>query len=248
MVQLSKLISKLKNNSATYDDIINTSKIADYIVCDESICELLNIFGLPVDKNEDIFFLRTSITDILSQEFCFVDIETNGSNPSKSQIIEIAAVKTKGIEVIDKFETLVFCDSVSDMISGITGINVDKLVDKPSEKDVLYDFRLFIGCAVFVAHNADFDYGFISESMKKYDIPPLYNRKLCTIELAKRTIKAEKYGLKYLAELLKLDDFLHHRAYSDAYASYEIFKKSLENLPFSVNTTEDLIDFSKTKI
>lgn len=73
----------------------------------------------------------------------------------------------------------------------------------------------------------------------------MQNRKLCTIDLARRTIKANRYGLKYLKEDLNINIDNHHRAYSDALSTTYILEKSFKCLNESVKTVEDLIDFSK---
>jgi DNA polymerase III subunit epsilon len=230
------------------DDLLSLDLSSQYYMDSNSVQEILRSFGLPIMQIDDIYTLSTLTSDFKNQEFCFIDIETNGSKPQKAQIIELAAIKTRGTEVIDTFDTMVYCESVSDMISVITGIKVQELADKPKESVVMEHFRAFLGDAVFVAHSVEFDYSFISASMQKHDLPPLLNRKLCTIDLAKRTIEAEKYGLKFLADALNLEGFLHHRAYSDAKASLEIFKRALKNLPDGVNKTEQLIDFSKSSV
>jgi len=247
-LKLQKLLDSLLHSRATIDDLLHLDVSKRYYADDDSVLAILRSFGLPVIQLGDIYTLSTLFEAIKTQEFCFIDIETNGSKPHKSQIIEIAAIKTRGTDVIDTFDTMVYCEDVSDMIAEITGIKAQELVDKPKESAVLERFRAFLGDAVFVAHSVDFDFSFISASMQKYDMPPLLNRKLCTIDLAKRTIEAEKYGLKYLAEVLNLEGFLHHRAYSDAKASLEIFKRALEKLPEDINTTEQLIDFTKTSV
>jgi len=107
-------------------------------------------------------------------------------------------------------------------------------------------FKTFLGDAIFVAHSVKFDYNFISATLKKIGFGVLLNRKLCTIDLAKRTFKAQKYGLKHLQSHLNLKVKIHHRAYADVLNTVEVFKVSLENLPKDVVTTEDLIEFSKS--
>jgi len=247
MSKFQKLIHKLKNKNATIDDLLNAETSKSYFADTDSVQTMLISFGLPLSFNNEYYYLTTLETNIFEQEFCFVDIETNGSNPAKSQIIEIAAIKTHGTKIIDKYETMVFCENISEMITEITGIELNALKDKPMEREVLEKFKVFLSDSVFVAHNVDFDFSFISHSMQKYDLPPLLNRRLCTIDLAKKTIEAERYGLKFLAEMLNMEGFLHHRAYSDAMASLEIFKKSLESLPSDIVTTEQLIDYTTTK-
>ena len=110
---------------------------------------------------------------------------------------------------------------------------------------MLESFRLFIKDAVFVAHNVGFDYYFISASMEQVGFGPMLNRKLCTIDLAQKTIKAERYGLQHLREVLNISEGEHHRALADAISTTKVFVKSLENIPEEVCTAEDLLYFAK---
>lgn len=73
----------------------------------------------------------------------------------------------------------------------------------------------------------------------------LLNRRICTIDLARRTIPSQKYGLGTLKELLGINN-AHHRALNDAIAASEIFKECIKRVPWSVQSVEDLIVFSKT--
>ena len=90
-----------------------------------------------------------------------------------------------------------------------------------------------------------FDYGFISKSLVDLGYPPLLNRALCTVELAKRCIASQRYKLNILKELLGIEN-IHHRAFSDAISAAEILKYCILKLPWSVQSVEDLIFFSKS--
>ena len=82
--------------------------------------------------------------------------------------------------------------------------------------------------------------------MERVGLEPLANRKLCTFELAQRTLESERYGLKYLNEKMDLhQEADHHRALSDAITALELMKRSLKRVPKKVTTVEALIRFSK---
>lgn len=134
---------------------------------------------------------------------------------------------------------------VPENISELTGITAEHLKNAPSLAFVMEQFKVFLGQSVFVAHNVRFDYGFISATLEALGYGELLNRKLCTIDLARRTIVSPKYGLGALKEVLNINN-AHHRALNDAIAAAEIFKYSLQKLPAEVKTTEDLIEFSKS--
>ncbi|XPV54762.1 MAG: 3'-5' exonuclease [Halarcobacter ebronensis] len=208
--------------------------------------ELLLSNGFPIDIEDDKVFLKTTKTKISEQTFCIVDIETNGGHVNKGhQIIELGAVKYKNGEILDSFESLVYAKDIPEYIQGVTNITPSMLEDAPLLKKVLEKFKIFLEDDVFVAHDIKFDYNFISNSLEKCNLGRLCNRKLCTIDLARRTIKAEKYGLKSLKEVLQIDIDNHHRAYSDALSTTYILKEAIKHLDNSVVTVEDLITYSK---
>jgi DNA polymerase-3 subunit epsilon len=208
--------------------------------------ELWKAQGLDVVKHKGYYYFDTRFTPINEAEFCIVDIETNGSKIEKHQIIELAAVKVKNGKIIDRFESLVKTDEINPHITEITGICADDTKDAPQLKEVLEKFKLFLGNAVFVAHDVKFDYSFISKSLQKIGLEPLLNRSLCSLALAERTVVSYRYALSYLNETLHLNpNATHHRAMSDVLTTYGLFLLSLSNLNDDVKTVEDLIKFSK---
>jgi len=209
-----------------------------------TIAELLKASGYPIEEKLNGYFFKPMRTSYKEQEYVIIDIETNGSKPGRSQVIEIGGVKVKNGKIIDRLETYVACAYLPQNIIELTGIELKDLVGAPSRKKALKMLKEFLGDAVFVAHNVGFDYTFLSSSFKRFGLGCIGNMRLCTIDLAKRTIKSEKYGLLGLCETLKIDMISHHRAYSDALCSWQIMQKSLKNLPNYVKTTDDLIQFS----
>ncbi len=207
--------------------------------------ELLISNGYPIYFRDDFVHLKTKENLIKDQVFCVVDIETSGGNPKSGQIIEIAAIKLKNGVIIEEYQSLVYCKEIPQKVQEITGITPAMLEDAPNLKTVLEEFKIFLEDDVFVAHSVDFDYNFISNSFKKYHLGELYNRKLCTIDLAMRTIQSQKYGLKSLKENLNIEIENHHRAYEDTLSTVEVLKACLLSLDKNIVTTEDLIEFSK---
>lgn len=208
--------------------------------------EMLRLLGLPIVKYSDhAFSLSTTKTPILGGKFCIVDIETNGSDPASNQIIEIGAVMIENGEEVSQFSSLVRASELPESIVRLTGITLEQLKDAPSLNAVLSAFRLFLKDAVFVAHNVNFDYYFISYALEEAGFGPLLNRRLDTIDLARKCIDAPKYGLSSLMAYLDVAFENHHRALFDAKATALVLEKSLENLPEEVRTIEELIAFSK---
>jgi len=211
------------------------------------LVELLSAQGAPLYEHQGKVIFKTAIQPLSHGKFCIMDIETNGSKPARGDtIIELGAVMYQDGKIIDEFESFVQCNKIPQTIQELTGISLEDTLEAPLLKDVMYEFREFLGQAVFVAHDVRFDYKFTSAMMERVGLEPLANRKLCTFELAQRTLESQRYGLKYLNETMHLHtEADHHRALSDAITALELMKKSFKKLPKKVNTVEDLIRFSK---
>lgn len=208
--------------------------------------ELWHSQGLELVKQSGNFYFTTAFLPMSESTFCIVDIETNGSKIEKHQIIEIAALKIKNGLVVERFESLVECHEINSFITEITGISTDETTCAPNLKQVMYDFKIFLSDAIFVAHDVKFDYKFVSLSMQKVGLPPLLNRSLCSLSLAERTVESYRYALSYLNTTFNFNpNATHHRAMSDVITTYGLFKLSLNCVDENVKTAEDLIRFSK---
>ena len=230
-------------HEAQYKDIVtrHTTLLEDA----ETIFILLQASGYPITQVEnDHYRLETCFTSHKEQRYCVIDIETNGSKPGTSQVIEIGAVMLQNGEIIDRFETFVECAFLPEYITKITGIEPTDLIGAPTRKEALTALRHFMGDAVFVAHNAHFDYHFLNASFDRFGLGPIGNPQLCTIELAKRTFESERYGLAYLIDFLEIETATHHRAFSDALCAAKVMEKSLQTLPEYVKSADELLRFS----
>ncbi|CAA6798728.1 MAG: DNA polymerase III epsilon subunit (EC [uncultured Sulfurovum sp.] len=207
---------------------------------------LLQAAGYPITQEGDKFCLTSHFTPYAEQKFCVIDIETNGSKPETAQVIEVGAVMLKNGVIIDRFESFVTCTFLPEYISKITGIHPEDLLTAPSQVEVLTKLREFMDDAIFVAHNANFDHGFLNYSFDRCGLGSIGNPKLCSIELARRTIESERYGLAYLSETLELGEHTQHRAFSDALVTSKLLELSFKNLPDYVKSTCDLLQFSRS--
>ncbi len=210
----------------------------------DTVFLLLQASGYPISETDNGYRLDTYFIPYEEQKFCIIDIETNGSKPGSSQIIEIGAVMVQNREIIDRYESFVACAYLPEYITRITGIHPEDLKEAPSRKEALIGLRRFMQDAVFVAHNANFDYTFLNASFARFGLGSIGNPKLCTIDLAQRTFESERYGLGYLIESLGLETATHHRALSDALCAAAVMQKSMQTLPEYIRTTDDLLRFS----
>ncbi|MEO1957979.1 MAG: 3'-5' exonuclease [Nautiliaceae bacterium] len=211
----------------------------------ESLYDFLTFQGLPLIIKNNLVYLKTALTPYKEVDYVVLDLEVNNSKPKEGQIIEIGAVKLKNLKPVDEFSFLIYAKEIPKYVTKVTGINEKMLKNKSSQKEILKKFRLFLGDSVIVAHAADFDVNFLAKQFQKENLGELLNRYLCTISLAKKTIDAQRYGLSYLKEELKLSDEVDHRALGDARTTTKLFLKGIQNLPKEIVTAEDLIEFAK---
>ncbi len=211
----------------------------------DTVFLLLQASGYPIEKNENnVYVLKTFFTPYKEQCYCVVDIETNGSKPGTSQVIEIGAIMVENGVVTDRYETFVECAFLPEYISKITNIEPEDLIGAPTRREALIGLRHFLKDAVFVAHNVGFDHSFLNASFDRFGLGNIGNPKLCTIDLARRTFESERYGLGYLIASLGMETANHHRAFSDAVCANTVMQKSFETVPEYVKTADDLIRFS----
>ncbi len=249
---MQKVFDELTTAFRKHDGVLNEEQYKHIAIKHTTLLEdsdtifiLLQASGYPIEQEEDgRYRLETYFTPYGEQRYCVIDIETNGSKPGTSQVIEIGAVMLQNGKVIDRFETFVECAYLPEYITKITGIELTDLIDAPTRREALIKLRHFMGDAVFVAHNANFDYSFLNASFDRFGLGGIGNPKLCTIDLARRTFESERYGLAYLIDLLEIETATHHRAYSDAVCAAKVMAKSLETLPEYVKTADDLLRFS----
>ena len=211
----------------------------------DTALEFIQAQGLTLIEQNGIFYPAVNFSNFKDATYCIVDIETNGSKPENSQIIEIGAVKIKDGKVIGTFSELIRAKFIPPFIQGITGITEKMVENKKTQKEVLMKFKEFIGDAIFVAHDSYFDFNYIKAQLKKEGLGDLLNPEICTLTLSKKTIEASRYGLKYLTEELNLPKETLHRALGDAKTTSRIMLMGFDKIPKEIQKTNDLITFAK---
>ena len=104
----------------------------------------------------------------IDTEYCVLDIETTGIPYRSEMITEIGAMKIKNGEVIDEFECFVNPEKpIPYEVVQVTHITDDMVKDAKTIKEVLPEFIKFCGDDVLVAHNANFDIGFLRYQAQK---------------------------------------------------------------------------------
>ena len=163
--------------------------------------------------------------------FIVVDLETTGGSPRESRITEIGAVLVTGGERVGTFHALVNPhESIPPFISHLTGIDDFLVRDEPPIEAVLPAFLEFARGAVFVAHNARFDFSFLNENLGRLDYPLLEGPPVCTAKLARRVVWPDvpNVRLQTLARYFRTRVKPTHRALDDAMACAEVLDGLLD--------------------
>lgn len=212
------------NNVQAFPEAYNYAKGKDINV----------IFGMEANLVNDGARLAFKEKDVFLEESTYVvfDVETTGLSSRFDKIIELAAVKVHNGEIVDKFESFINPhEPLSEVIKNLTGITDGMLVDAPEFKDVLPKFKEWVGDAIFVAHNATFDMGFIDTAYETLGYGPSTNGVVDTLEITKVLNKdLKRHNLAALSRYYNVELVSHHRAIYDAEATGYIFIKMLQQL------------------
>ena len=176
--------------------------------------------------------LQTIVTNDKGQDFDHLtvvfDIETTGFSSEKDHIIEIGAVKILHGEIIDRMDVFVNPKvPIPYRITELTSIDDSMVENADGIEKVLPAFLDWCGDAVIVAHNADFDTGFVRANARRlglaYD-PTIVD----TVGLSRLLLpELNRFKLDTVAKALKVSLENHHRAVDDAGCTAEIYLKEI---------------------
>lgn len=138
-----------------------------------------------------------------------LDTETTGLRPSEGhKVIEIAA-----IEVVDFIPTgktyQQFINpkrDVPQISTDVHGLTYEFLMDKPAFQEIADSFINFIGDDPIVAHNVDFDVGFLNHELRECGLPTLKNKKIDTVTIAREKFPGQSVSLDALCKRLSIDN------------------------------------------
>ena len=157
------------------------------------------------------------------QTYVVVDVETTGGSGEAHRVTEIAAVKVCAGAIIDRYQTLLNPQRlIPPGITRLTGISDQMVEGAPLFADIADDFADFMGDAIFVAHNVNFDYGFVSREYARLG-RRFRHVKLCTCASMRKVYPGhDSYSLAALCRHFEIELKQHHRALCDAEAAAEL--------------------------
>jgi DNA polymerase-3 subunit epsilon len=172
--------------------------------------------------------LRQPLADVT---FACVDLETTGGSPPDSRIAEIGAVKYRGGERVGTFHTLVDPGlPIPGFVSFLTGIDDVLLRGAPAIGSVLPSLVEFLHGAVFVAHNAAFDFRFLNHDLAEWGYELIAGPAVCTVKLARRVLGEDVVNVQLatLAYHFRTENRPRHRALEDAEACADVLHALLD--------------------
>ncbi len=193
---------------------------------DTPIKIIYGVEGYYVNDVDDRIVVHGTQDIAFDQEYVAFDLETTGLSSTNDTIIEIGAVVMKNGKELDRFQT--FVDPrrpLSKEIVELTGITDEMLVGAPCIEEILPKFLDFVAGRVVVAHNADFDTGFIRKACARQGLAYELTS-LDTLVLAQNMLpQMSRHKLDMVANALSLPEFNHHRAADDAVTCGLIFDR-----------------------
>jgi len=184
---------------------------------------------------------------ISSLKFAVVDVETTGGRPGHGdRITEIAIVRVHGGQIVDVYETLVNPEcAIPPMITQITRITAEMVRDKPLFASIARDVTDRLEGHIFVAHNASFDWRFVSHEVYRGTGHALDGATLCTVRLARKVLpQLPRRNLDSVANhyAVEIPPHVRHRAAGDAIATAKVLIALLRDAAARDITTWGALD------
>jgi DNA polymerase III epsilon subunit len=179
-----------------------------------------------------------------------LDTETTGLFPGLGhRVVEIGAIRLENWREVGQISTLLQPGRKMDpKASSVNGITDHDLLGQPTFSEVADDLLTLLDGAVLVAHNAEFDAGFLGQEFVIHGLQTngkpgtLLNPWLCTLQLARAHFHFGRNNLSHIARHLGVRMGQAHRALSDVYMTAEILKRMVRTLQQrKLETMNDLL-------
>jgi DNA polymerase III subunit epsilon len=168
----------------------------------------------------------------LPHDLAFVDLETTGGNAAFDRITEVGIVRVTNGELAEEWSSLVNPECpIPAYIEAFTGISNQMVADAPRFAEIAAVVRQKTQGAVFVAHNARFDYSFLRSEFLRADMN-FSAKVLCTVKLSRRLFPAHaRHNLDAVMERNGLTCSARHRALGDARVLHDFWFKLRREVP-----------------
>ncbi len=194
--------------------------------------------------------LAVASTPLSRLSYAVVDVETTGSRAGwGDRITEIAAVRVEGGEIVDVYESLVNPERpIPPQITQLTRITSDMVRSAPRFATIARRVAQALDGRIFVAHNATFDWRFVSTEFMRSTGEQLVGERVCTVRLTRALLPMlRRRSLDALARYFDVEITARHRAGGDAVATARVLIELLRLAEDrGVTTLEDLRMLGRT--
>ena len=165
---------------------------------------------------------------IQDRPLVFLDVETTGSSPSNSRILEIGALRVENGKVVKQINQVLDPEEpVPPWITDLTGIHEQETYGQPVFAAMLGELEHLLSDAIFIAHNVSFDYSFMRSEYSKLGRSFDMDR-LCTVRLSRALYPKERsHRLDAVISRHGYEVTNRHRAYDDAEVLHKFYYDSL---------------------
>ncbi len=162
----------------------------------------------------------------------FIDLETTGANPVSDRITEIGLVEVDAGGHATHWSSLVNPEiPIPAFIQSLTGISNDMVRRAPAFAELADALYERLQGALFIAHNARFDYGFLRNAFSEAGFA-FRADVLCTVKLSRKLYpEHNRHNLDSLIARHGLKPDARHRALADADVLWQLWQKIQAELP-----------------
>jgi DNA polymerase-3 subunit epsilon len=219
-IQAGRIVREGRHAESTYNDWVQTVGPAETELERKQALTRRIHHGPPIPL-EDL-------------EYVVVDTETTGGALNHGhRITEIAIVRVNARgQVLHEYATLVNPGrSIPPAITALTHITTAMVRRAPRFDEIAADVRALLKDRVFVAHNASFDWWFISDELVRTTGRPLQGQRLCTVRLSRKVVpEVRSRSLDSLSYFFNVYNEARHRAFGDARATAVIFRRLMDRV------------------
>ena len=189
--------------------------------------------------------------DALAREsFVVVDCETTGSRAwNGDRVTEVAVVRVQNGVAERVFDSLVNPDRpIPASVTALTNITYEMVRAAPRFRDICSQLLGVLEGNIFVAHNASFDWRFLSAEIERVTRRPLQGKRICTVKLAKKVLpQMRRRNLDALQNFYNVENYARHRAGGDAVATASVFMRLLDGARDRGWSTLDDLEYAMSR-
>ena len=192
-----------------------------------------------------------------NKEIVLYDTETTGVDVFNDDIVQIAAVKIRNGVIVPNSSFNIFLELADRSIPEKLGKKINPMVEayktarKIPRKEGLELFMQYVGNAILMGHNVNYDYNILKFNLKKYCDKQYHDFEATTIDTLKLAHLIQphlkKYKLEYLIEHLNLEGTNSHMADDDIMATYELAKYCRTKAQLFITLQETFLEEKRVK-